>query len=315
MVEITTRRVDTNGIALSVQEAGDGPPVLLCHGWPELGHSWRHQIEALAAAGYRAIAPDMRGFGGSDAPDDIADYTLLHLVGDMVGLLDGLEIDQSVIVGHDWGAPVAWQSSLMRPDRFRAVAGLSVPYSPRAPRPHLEVLREAGMHRFYQLYFQEPGRAEAELEADVRQSVIRIIGNSDAEKVWDGMIAETGLLDAFPARDAPPAYLSEADVKVYVDAYTASGYRGGLNWYRNMERNHALLAPWAGAKVSVPSLFIAGERDLVLAWEASQRAVAALPQNCLRHAGSHIIPGVGHWVQQEAPDAVNDALLGFLRGL
>ncbi len=317
MAEITTRRVDTNGIAMSVQEAGTGPAVLLCHGWPELGHSWRHQIAALADAGFRAIAPDMRGYGASDAPADIADYTLLHLVGDMVGLLDSLDLDQAVIVGHDWGAPVAWQGALMRPDRFRAVAGLSVPYALRSPRANLAVLREAGMHRFYQLYFQEPGVAEAEFEADIRDALMRVyFGISGEAPMWNGLIAESGrLLDALPARDAPPDWMPESDLAVYIAGFQASGFRGGFNWYRNLERNHALLAPWAGAKVGVPALFVAGEKDPVIAWDAMQRAIAALPETCPRHAGTHIVPGAGHWVQQEAPEAVNDALIGFLRGL
>jgi pimeloyl-ACP methyl ester carboxylesterase len=317
MPDILTRRIAANGIELSVQEAGTGPTVLLCHGWPELGHSWRHQIVALAKAGYHVLAPDMRGYGASDAPPDITDYTILHLVGDMIGLLDALEIPQAVIVGHDWGAPVAWQGALMRPDRFRAVAGLSVPYAPRAKRANLAVLREVGRYRFYQLYFQHPGLAEAELEADVRMSLMRLYhGISGAAPLWDGMVSEDGkLLAQLPERQAPPDWLTGEDFEIYVRAYKTAGFRGGLNWYRNLERNHALLAPWAGAQISVPALFIAGERDPVIASEAAKRAIAALPESCARFAGTHIVPGAGHWVQQEAPVPVNTALLGFLDGL
>ena len=317
MPEIVTRRIATNGIELSVQEAGTGPAVLLCHGWPELGHSWRHQIAALADAGYQVLAPDMRGYGASDAPHDIADYTMLHLVGDMVGLLDALEIPQAVIAGHDWGAPVAWQAALMRPDRFRAVAGLSVPYARRGRRANLAAMREAGRYRYYQLYFQHPGLAEAELEADVRMSLMRLYyGISGAAPLWDGMVSEDGkLLGGVPERQAPPDWLTGEDFETYVRAYKKTGFRGGLNWYRNLERNHALLAPWAGASVTVPALFIAGERDPVIASAVAQRSIAALPESCPRFAGSHIIPGAGHWVQQEAPAPVNAALLGFLKTL
>src|ERR1044071_4932624 len=173
-ISIAHRQATVNGIALHYAEAGQGPLVLLCHGWPETSHSWRHQIRALAEAGYRVVAPDMRGYGATEAPEDVAAYTILHLVGDMVGLLDHLGAETGVIVGHDWGSHVAWHAALLRPDRFRAVAAMSVAHAHRSARPPIASLRNAGLTGFYWLYFQEPGVAEAEFEHDVARSLRRI---------------------------------------------------------------------------------------------------------------------------------------------
>src|SRR5438105_5682973 len=166
MQETKHRVVDTNGIRMHVAECGSGPLVVLCHGFPESWYSWRHQLRALADAGFRAVAPDMRGYGQTDRPDEIDRYTLLHLVGDMVGLLDALGADTAAIVGHDWGAPVAWHAALLRPDRFRGVIGLSVPFMPRPPVRPTTLMPRTDDAMFYQLYFQEPGVAEAEFERD-----------------------------------------------------------------------------------------------------------------------------------------------------
>lgn len=311
-----------NGINIAYQDEGAGPALLLCHGWPELGHSWRHQVPALVAAGYRVIVPDMCGFGGTDAPDDVADYTILHLVGDMVGLLDGLGIDHCTIIGHDWGAPVAWHAALLRPDRFRAVAGLAVPWSPRGPHGSLiGMARAQGLHRFYMVWFQEPGVAEADLGADPYETHRRLlVGASGASaqqgKGWPLMIdPDKGLVETCPPVETLPDWLSEEDLRTYADAYGKSGYRGGLNWYRNMDRNWALTAPWAGAKITVPACFIAGSLDGVLRMPGMDKAVKAMAQTCTDFRGTTLIDGAGHWVQQEAPAQTNAALLAFLAGL
>ncbi|MBL6079908.1 alpha/beta hydrolase [Belnapia sp. T18] len=313
---ITHRSLAANGITLHVAEAGEGPPVLFCHGFPESWRSWRHQMEALAEAGFRAIAPDMRGYGESEAPPAIEDYTLLHLIGDMVGLLDALGLHQAAIVGHDWGAPVAWNAALLRPDRFPAVAGLSVPFSPRGPVSPTEALRRAGRHRFYQLYFQEPGVAEADLEGDaevtLRRTLWSLSGNPPEAERWRPDLPEAGFLASLAEPPALPPWLPAAELAELAAIYRRTGFRGGLNWYRNIERNWRLMAPFAGLTLRQPSLFITGTADPVLGW--TRPAVEALPQRLAGFRGAVMLEGIGHWVQQEAPEPVNRALLDFLRG-
>ena len=313
---ITERRIAANGITLHVAEAGEGPAVLLCHGFPESWRSWRHQLEALAAAGFRAIAPDMRGYGGSEAPPAVEDYTILHLVGDMVGLLDALGLPHAAIVGHDWGAPVAWTAALLRPDRFPAVAGLSVPFAPRGPMSPIEALRRAGRHRFYQLYFQEPGVAEADLERDpeatLRRALWALSGDPPEAERWRPDLPEAGFLASLAEPPALPAWLPAAELAALAAIYRRTGFRGGLNWYRNIHRNWALMAPFAGLVPRQPSLFVAGTADPVLGW--ARPAVEALPERLPGLRGSVLLEGIGHWVQQEAPAPVNRALVEFLRG-
>lgn len=316
-MNIRHQTVSINGIAMHLAEAGEGPAVLLCHGFPEAWHSWRHQMAALAEAGFRAIAPDMRGYGTTEAPAAIEDYTILHLVGDMVGLLDPLGIGEAVIVGHDWGAPVAWNAALLRPDRFRAVVGLSVPYVPRGAASALDLMRRAGRHRFYQLYFQQPGLAEAELGRDpavtLRRTFWSLSGNAPEGQRWSPDLPEAGFLASVHEPAALPAWLPAPELALHVETFRRTGFRGGLNWYRNIDRNWALMAPFFGAPVRVPGLFIAGRRDPVLGWAG--KAVEALPGTVPGLRGQVLIETAGHWVQQEAAAEVNAALLGFLRGL
>ena len=319
----TSRTIETNGIRMHLLEQGHGPLVLLCHGWPELAHSWRHQLAALAGAGYRAVAPDMRGFGGTDAPDDPAAYTLLHLTGDMVGVLDALGADTAVVVGHDWGAPVAWHCALFRPDRFRAVVGLSVPHAPRGPASIPALVRAKGLDRFYMAYFQEPGVAERELEADPYETFRRLLfsasGDAPEGAGWPVMVPPgKTLVDACAVPETLPPWLTEEDLRLYADAYGKSGFRGGLNWYRNMDRNWALTGPWGGPHgnrlpASTPALFIVGDRDGVIRMPGLDKAYQNLEQLVPGLRRKVVVPGAGHWIQQEAPEAVNGALLSFLR--
>jgi pimeloyl-ACP methyl ester carboxylesterase len=314
------RFLDVNAIRLHYAEAGEGPVVLLCHGWPELWYSWRHQMPALAAAGYRVLAPDMRGYGESGAPAAVEDYTILHLVGDMVGLLDALGIDQAVAVGHDWGAVVAWHAALLRPDRFRAVAAMSVAHTPRAGMPPLEAARRAGLDRLYWLYFQEPGVAERELEADVERSLRRIYhagsGDVPADWHWRALVPPGGgLLDTTIEPAVPAPWLAPGDLAHYAAAFARSGFRGGLNWYRNIDRNWALMAPFAGAVIRQPALFIAGERDPTLRLRLRRDPIEAMAAAVPGLRAKVLVPGAGHWVQQEAAERVNAELIAFLRGL
>jgi pimeloyl-ACP methyl ester carboxylesterase len=316
---VAHRMVEANGIHLHLAEQGEGPLVVLCHGFPESWYSWRHQLTALSAAGFHAVAPDMRGYGQSDRPEAIDQYTLLHLVGDMVGLLDALGAEQAVIAGHDWGAPVAWHAALLRPDRFRAVIGLSVPFRPRGPVAPTSVMprHEDGM--FYQLYFQQPGVAEAELERDVRQTFVKMLGNVPRGAPAGGPVGMVprggGFLTSRPSPTALPAWLGEADIDFYVGEFERTGFRGGLNWYRNIDRNWELLAPFAGAKVTVPALYMAGDRDLVVAFRGMDQVIANLANDVPQLRGKIMLPGCGHWTQQERAPEVNAAIIDFLREL
>lgn len=316
---ITHRTVMVNGIRMHVAEDGQGPLVVLLHGWPELWYSYRSQLEALARAGYHAVAPDQRGFGQTDAPAAVEDYTLLHTAGDVVGLIAALGEKTAVVVGHDWGSPAASAAALFRPDIVRGVVLLSVPYIPRGEVDMLSRLSDAlGPHN-YQVFFQEPGVAEKVLEADVGRTVRgALIGASgDAPVVNTLADVSTGELFAGVAPDmALPPWLSEEDVAYYTAEYTRTGYRGGLNWYRNSRRTWELMAAWHGAPLLAPSLFISGDRDLVYHWPGIKELVGVLREvsmpNLVRAA---VLQGCGHWTQQERPAEVNQLLVDFLAAL
>jgi pimeloyl-ACP methyl ester carboxylesterase len=317
--------VESNRIRIHVAEQGEGPVVLFCHGFPETWYSWRHQLPALAKAGFRAVAPDMRGYGETESPVAVDQYTLLHLVGDMVGLLDALRVEKAVIVGHDWGAPVAWYAALLRPDRFRGVVGLSVPFLPLGQVYTSPQLPETADAVFYQAYFQTPGVAEAELEHDIRSTVRSLLytlsGDFPAPQVVQGIPGvgmvpkQGGLLSTTIDPASLPPWISEADANVYVEQFSKSGYRGGLSWYRNIDRNRELLSAFNGLKINVPALYAAGNRDVVLAFQGMESAIAALPRNVPLLQRTVLFPGCGHWTQQERPSELNAALLGFLKAI
>ena len=315
MSQITHRTLDTNGIRMHVAEQGAGPLVLLCHGFPESWYSWRHQLPALAAAGYHAVAPDMRGYGGTDQPEAIDQYTQLHHVGDMVGLLDALGVDTAVIVGHDWGAPVAWNAALLRPDRFHAVAGLSVPYTPRGgTRPTVALARAYGDTFMYMLYFQTPGVAEAELGRDVRSTVRRVLYSISGDGSGMPVLPKRStFLESMPDPETLPAWLGEGDIDFYAGEFARTGFRGGLNWYRNLDRTWELMAAWRGARITVPALFVAGDRDPVIL--RNRAAMDGLAETVPGLRERVLLPGAGHWTQQERAAEVNDALITFLAGL
>jgi pimeloyl-ACP methyl ester carboxylesterase len=315
VLEIEHRFIPTNGIKMHVAVAGQGPLVLLCHGWPESWYSWRHQLTALAEAGYCAVAPDMRGYGQTDKPDSIDQYTLLHLTGDMVGLVDALGFKDAVIVGHDWGAPVAWHSALFRPDKFKAVAGLSVPFRPRGDAPPTTVMPQTDKAVFYQLYFQQPGVAEAEFERDPKRLVSTMLFGLSADPVGAMMVPrEGGWLGSIELPGGNlPSWVNETDIDFYAGELKRAGFRGGLNWYRNVDRNWSLLAPWAGAKVSVPALYIAGDRDPVVRFPGMDKLIPNLQLFVPQLRKTIMLPGCGHWTQQERADEVNAALVAFLK--
>jgi pimeloyl-ACP methyl ester carboxylesterase len=314
--DVTHRTVHTNGVFMHVAEAGSGPPVVLCHGFPELWYSWRHQLRALSGAGFRVLAPDQRGYGETDAPQDVEDYDVLKLTGDLIGLLDQAGEERAVFVGHDWGAALVWQLPLLHPERVRAVVGMSVPFTPRPPIPPIELLRAmAGDRFFYMLYFQEVGPADDELSRDPRRFLARMMWSSSGDRprgsLRDLPAEGTGLMDVMDDPPTLPPWLSEEDLDVYVSAFSRTGFTGALNWYRNLDRNWELLEPSSGRQVEVPALFLTGQRDPVARFMPSDLMDGWVPD--LR--GKVVVPGAGHWVQQERPDDVNRALLEFLSGL
>jgi pimeloyl-ACP methyl ester carboxylesterase len=310
--------IETNGIRLHVAEQGEGPLVILCHGFPECWYSWRHQLGALAKAGFRAVAPDLRGYGRSDRPEALEQYTILQDIGDVVGLVDALGERQAVIVGHDVGATIAWQAAALHPDRFRAVAALSVPFRTRGfgtSVPPTTVMPQNETAVFYQLALQGPG-AEAQLGTNLRRTFraqfYALSGDRpEGGGFPGGMVPRTGPFLSEP--ESLPAWITEADIDVYVAEFTRSGLRGPLGWYRNIDRSWQELGPFAGATVTVPALYIAGDRDFV----ASVFSDAATSQSKmvpgLRPAIT--LPGCGHWTQQERAPEVSAALIDFLHSL
>jgi epoxide hydrolase A/B len=320
MSSIQHRTVETNGLRMHIAEQGQGPLVILCHGFPESWYSWRHQLPALAEAGFHAVAPDMRGYGQTDRPEAIDQYTLLHLVGDVVGLIDALGAEPAVLAGHDWGAPVAWHAALLRPDRVRAVIGLSVPFRPRGSTRPTTLMPQTDDAMFYQLYFQTPGVAEAELQRDVRATMRRLAytGSGDAPPRQSGLGMVTrggGLLDHTVDPASLPSWLTTADIEFYAAEFSRTGFRGGLNWYRNIDRNWELLAPYAGALVTVPALYVAGDRDLVVNFRGMDQLIPNLSKFVPKLWKTLMLPGCGHWTQQERPREVNAAMVEFLKSL
>jgi pimeloyl-ACP methyl ester carboxylesterase len=308
----------SNGLEMHLAEAGEGPLVVLCHGWPETWYSWRHQLPALAAAGYRAVAPDQRGYGRTERPEPIEAYDVFQLVGDIVGLVAALGEERAVVVGHDWGSVVAAHCALLRPDIFRAVALLSVPYLQRSAsgrRPTAVMKYMAGDNHFYQLYFQEPGVAEAELEADVRRTMRLLLcgvsGDAPPQKRWRLMFDRSEkLLDSLACPEALPDWLAEEDLDVFAAEFERSGFRGGLNWYRNIDRNWELTSFLAGARIQQPALFAAGDADPVI--QLYGRAIKSLERTMPGLRTNVMLEGAGHWLQQERPGRVNELLVEFL---
>jgi pimeloyl-ACP methyl ester carboxylesterase len=311
------RTVAVNGVELSVVDAGSGPVVVLAHGFPELAYSWRHQIGPLVDAGYRVLAPDQRGYGRSSQPTDIADYDIVHLTDDLLGLLDDVDAEQAVFVGHDWGSMVVWQQSLLHPERVAAVVGMSVPFVPRGPIPPVQMMRTIfGDNFFYILYFQEPGVADAEFAADTGTMLRRMLGGLTADATpaavdMFGPAADGGFIARLPEPKTLPAWLTQAELDHYIAEFNRTGFTGGINWYRNFDRNWSLTEHIADAKVTMPALFIAGSVDPVIMMS---------PPDVMKDwvtdlRGTVLVEGAGHWVQQENPDEVNAALLDFLRAV
>jgi pimeloyl-ACP methyl ester carboxylesterase len=283
---------------VTVHGPGDGPLAVVLHGFPELAYSWRHQIPALTAAGWRVAAPDLRGYGDSDAPEAVEEYAVDRLVRDVTGLMDHLGAAQAAVIGHDWGADLAWKTAWLAPDRVSAVAALSVPFIPRAPAPPIPIMRRHLGADFYIVWFQEPGVAEAALERDVRRTLA-------TTRVWTAAWADA------PEDPPTPRHMTDEELEVYVRVFARTGFRGGLNWYRNIDRNWELTAPAGDRRITQPACFVTGERDPVQRFMPA----AAMDGWVTDLRRNEVIPGAGHWVNQEEPEAVNAILLDFLDSL
>lgn len=315
-----TRRVATNGVELVVTEAGErgAPLVVLAHGFPELAHSWRHQIPVLVEAGYHVLAPDQRGYGDSSHPTSVEDYDILALSDDLLGLLDDVGAEQAHFVGHDWGSMVVWHVATRVPERVGSVVGMSVPFTPRPEVPPTSLMRQVfGDGFFYMLYFQDPGVADADLGADPRRTLTGMLAGIDGSRPLQDLAGlassdpDLGFVDRLPRPESLPAWLPAEDLDRYVDAFSAGGFTGPINWYRNFDRNWERTEDLAGAHVGVPALFITGANDPV-----AVMAPAAVMDGWVDDLrGTVVIDGAGHWVQQEKPDEVNAALMAFLRSL
>ncbi len=319
MAELKHGFANTNGIKMHYVEAGSGPLVVLCHGWPESWYSWRHQLPALAEAGFRVVAPDQRGYGQTDKPEPIEAYNILNLVSDIVGLVNTLGEERAVIVGHDWGAPVAWTCALMRTDMFRGLGLLSVPYSPRMPvHPAVYFKAITKDRNFYQDYFQEPGKVEKELEADVRRTMLGVLysasGDATAEERFKFLFDKNQrFADTLVIPDQLPPWLTEQDLEFFTNEFKHSGFRGPINWYRNISRNWEMTPFLDGAKIIRPTVFAAGDRDIAMDMAAD--GYKNLESHVANLFKKHLIPGAGHWIQQERPKEINQLLIDFLRSL
>jgi pimeloyl-ACP methyl ester carboxylesterase len=313
------RVVDALGTRIHVAEMGEGPLVLFVHGFPESWYSWRYQLPAVAAAGFRAAAIDVRGYGRSAKPGPIEEYRMVRHVADNVGVVRALGAETATVIGHDWGSPIAANTALLRPDVFTAVALLSVPFSPRgalSPRDAFRMM--GGDEEFYIEYFQEPGRAEAEIEADLGRWLLGFYhsASGDAEPMLPGngsmaTVAPGGKLsDRFRWPETMPTWLSQDDLDYYRNEFERTGLTGGLNRYRNVQRDWHDLAMLDAKPITQPSLFIGGEKDGPTLWGAG--AIARFGDTMPNLTKSVIVPGSGHWVQQEAAEVVNTELCEFL---
>lgn len=314
------QHVPTNGVRLRCVVEGDGPLAILVHGWPESWYSWRHQIAPLKAAGFRVVVPDVRGYGGSDKPEPIEAYDMASMIGDVLGLIDHFDVTQSVLIGHDWGAPIVWNTTALHADRVRAVIAMSVPYAPRGRISSIELWRQIYAGRFfYQLYFEEPGVAEAEFEADVRTTLRKLYfaGSGEYERglLQSRKESAIGMLDALPDPKVLPAWLRAEDLDYLVGEFATSGFRGSLNRYRNQQRDWENLPALSGARITRPACFIAGSRDSVLRFVPDVDLVENMKRWVDDLRTCAVIDGAGHWIQQERPEQVNALLLRFLATL
>jgi len=316
------RMIESNDIQLRIVEAGEGPLVVLVHGWPESWYSWRHQLIPLAKAGYHVVAPDMRGYGGSTIPEEIEEYDITQLTADVAGVVSTLGEETAVVVGHDWGAPIAWQTALLYPEIFSAVVGMSVPYGGRSnTRPISRLRQDPNDDFFYTRYFQEPGVAEAEFDADPRALIARLYTSrspgtpTEEPEVTDPRASAGGWIKRLGKPIRLPDWLTEEDLDYYTSEFERAGFRGGINYYRNGARNWDLTTQLAGEKIQQPALFLAGDLDIVNRGASREQISERMAPNFTNLQDVILLPGIGHRVQQQAPQETNRILLEFLNGV
>jgi pimeloyl-ACP methyl ester carboxylesterase len=320
------RIIDANGIKIRAAMQGEGPLIVMVHGFPESWYSWRHQMAPFAAAGFTACAIDVRGYGGSDKPRAVEAYAMKEMTADVAGVIDALSPGKpAVLIGHDWGAPIVWHTAVLHPGKVRAVAGLSVPYTPLPPAPLNQIFKAMYTDQgrfFYMAYFQDEGAAEAEFEADVRGALRRMYyaSSADSHGLWSRREKPVGepMLLGLEDPDPFPSWMTPADIDYYVGEFERSGFRGPINRYRNFERDWAMMKAVEDRVVHQPSLFVAGAQDMVLKMFGSgdvEAITARMREACSDLRGVHIIPDTGHWTQQEAPDETTGILIDWLARL
>jgi pimeloyl-ACP methyl ester carboxylesterase len=315
--------IDAGELRLRAAIEGEGPLVIMVHGFPESWYSWRHQIGPIAEAGFTACAIDVRGYGGSDKPQPVEAYSMAHMTADVAGVADALAPGEpAIILGHDWGAPIVWNSALTRPERFRAVGALSVPYLGVGTRPFSAIFDEIFTRKnrfFYQAYFQKEGVAEAEAEADVRGFLRKFyyaISGDAPDGTWPtNKTADQRLLDGLVDPDPFPAWLSEADLDYYVAEFEGSGLRGPINRYRNHERDFEWLQAFKDRKIEQPAFFVSGTRDLAFNMLGGADPIQIMRGLVPNLQVADVLDGCGHWTQQERPDEVNARLIPWLKSL
>jgi pimeloyl-ACP methyl ester carboxylesterase len=313
MAAFTNHTVRTNGITMAIRDEGSGPAVVLCHGFPELAYSWRHQVPALAAAGFRAIAPDQRGYGATDRPADVASYDIHHLTADLVGVLDARGIERAVFVGHDWGGLIVWHMPLLHPSRTAGVIGVNTPYFPRAFAPPVAMMRQLFGDNYYVCHFQEPGVADAQLARDPKRVFTQLMRRGVPIEEALARLAALGrmpnmveMVEEGTPLGAP--LLDDDELRVYADTFARTGFTGGINWYRNLDRNWETTPALDGARIDVPSLMVTAEWDAVLRPELAEPMRAFVPDLEI-----HLIPACGHWTPQEKPAELNAVMIDWLR--
>jgi len=314
------QRILNGDMELNVISSGTGPLIVCVHGWPELAYSWRHQIDYFADRGYQVAALDVRGYGDSSKPDGISAYTLRNLAGDVAAVARVMSDEPAIVFGHDWGAPIAYHAALLHPESFCAVAGLSVPYMPGSGMSSVDLWKSLYPDRFfYQLYVQAEGVVEAEVSQDIpaalRKIYFALSGDAPADEWLKPKAADAGLLDELEDPDPFPAWMTSDDLEVYVDAFTRGGFHGPFNRYRAQTLDVNDLADYQSQQLRQPACFIGGSKDAVRHFVPGGDLYADPAAGCADFRGATIIPGIGHWVQQEAPVQTNQALEGFLTQL
>ena len=319
MTDINFTQIDSNGISMRLAHAGEGPLVLLIHGWPESWYSWRHQLTALAEAGYHAVAPDMRGYGSTSAPAEPEAYRIDHLAKDVVGIIDHFGQATATIVGHDWGSMVVWYTALLHPDRINGVMGMSVPYGGRAKQAPLDSFKAAfGDNFFYILYHNELGVAEAEYDLDPKGILSRLYASPDSPRapalITDPKRRAGGWINRLGEVLEQPDWLSDGDLDYFVNEFQGSGFRGGVNYYRNFDRNW-MFTEALNPVISMPSAFLSGAQDVVIQGADTLALTAMMSPVMKQLRDITLIDGMGHWIQQEAPAETNAAIIKFLQSI